>query len=139
MVEILGNDIGLAVLENGIEATIKYKSDTGELHVWELDNENFEKLSGISEENWKSEYGWWRQSRCIYEGFAEREYIVNGKSMNGYINDKSDYVYTSHKSFIDWLSNTFNLGTEKNLTAFATSLASDNGLTLAEFMNKYQG
>ena len=139
MIEILGNDISKGLEAFGIEAKNTYKSKETELCVWEMDSDNFERLDNISDDDWNMEYGWWRSARCLYEGSELKEYKVNGLVMNGYINeDCSIYYDDNFKSFTDWLISIFDLGSERNVAAFATSLAEDNEVTLAMFMKAYQ-
>ena len=139
MIEILGNDISKGLEAFKIEAKNTYKSEETELHVWELDEANYEKLDNITHQEWDMDYGWWRKARCLYEGSSLKAYKVNGTVMNGYVNEHRIYYGdNTFSSFTDWLINVFDLGTDRNVTAFATSLAEDNGMTLAAFMKKYQ-
>lgn len=103
--------------------------------MWQLTDSNFDKLLAFDE--WNQEYGWWRSGRCIYEGSADTNYKVNGNEMYGYSPDTEIYL-TEFDTYTDWLSNVMNLTTEKNIAIFAESLAHDNGLTLSEFIAKYQ-
>ena len=139
MIEILGNDLSKGLEAFKIEAKNTYKSEETELHVWELDEANFEKLDNITHQEWDTDYGWWRKARCLYEGSELTEYNVNGAVMNGYKNEHRIYYgNNTFPSFTDWLINVFDLGTDRNVTAFAASLAEDNEMTLAAFMKKYQ-
>ncbi|MED3792471.1 hypothetical protein P4571_08440 [Niallia alba] len=143
MVEIMGQSLDKAFRELGIEAKKLIETSSKKFQVWELSDKEFERLLFVSDDQWEAGYGWWRSGRCIYEGLAEHEYVVNGEKMLGYISDSDDkedllYIKSKHDSFSDWLSDVMNLSTEKNLVIFAESLASDNGMKLSEFISKYE-
>lgn len=139
--EIIGAKLDLAFKELDIAATKTFNANDDSLQVWEINDTDFNNLLVVSDDNWKVEYGWWRTGRSIYEGTADTEYTVNGNKMSGYTNDNVDeYSLDEYKydSYTDWLSNVMSLSTEKNISIHAYSLASDNNMTLTEFMNTYQ-
>lgn len=119
----------------------KYKDS---YQVWELDELAMEKLES-SGDDWESKDGWWRFGGCIYEGAANVEYTVNGYKMMGYesqniyeeLGEESWYQDT-FSAFEEFMATAMNLTNTSNFAYFAMSLARDNGLTLAEFMRKYQ-
>ena len=147
--EIMGQNLDVAFKDLGIQATMTHKTPPqgyeSELEVWEMSKSEFEKLCAIKEDEWKYDLSWFRSGECIYGGSATVEYIVNGNTMLGYEPEKpfdaeDDFAFKrEHNCYTDWLSEVMDLGTAKNVVIFATSLAKDNGLTLAEFMKKYQG
>lgn len=161
MKEILGSNLDKAFQELNILATKTFENKEGydniyKFQVWEMADEKFKKICDIPDEDWKDNWGWWRESSCIYEGRELYEYTVNGKKMLGYIPEIDEeeakyedneedkefvlnfYKYIESKNFTAWLSEVFNLSTERNITSFAISLAKENGITLAEFMDRYQ-
>lgn len=155
MKQILGNNLTGAIQALKIKAELKWKNDSFE--VWELSDSEFERFCNVPDEEWDNEqFGWWRYSNgCILEGSTLYEYTVNGNKMLGYIDqheienlnegespddmvDETYFTETAYQSFTSWLSSVLDISTEKNITAVAISLAKENGLTLAEFMRKYQ-
>ena len=139
--EIIGSKLDLAFEELNIPATKTFNANDDSLQVWEIDDSEFNKLLIVSDDDWKVEYGWWRTGRSIYEGTADTEYTVNGNKMSGYTNDNVDEYSLdeyNYDSYSDWLSNVMSLSTEKNISIHAYSLASDNNMTLTEFMKTYQ-
>ena len=149
--EIMGQNLDLAFKELGINATKVHQTVNrdyeGEYQVWEVFGEDEEKLMNIKNEDWKDEYGWWRTGECMYGGSATVEFTVNGHKMLGYkpervyFDDEDEELYfqTEYNCYTDWLSGAFDLGNAKNTVIFATSLAKDNEMSLAEFMKTYQG
>lgn len=141
--EILGFGLEKAFSELGVVAQKKYQG--GRFEVWELSNADYQRICSVPDEDWKEDWGWWRSGRCILEGNPLHEYCVHGEKMLGWLDEErekeedSDYIGCPYSTFTDWLIFCWGLGTEKNIACFATSLAKHNGLTLAEFMQKYQG
>jgi len=139
MIEIMGQKLDKAFEELRIVAKKVVETKEDKYQVWEMSDQEFDKLLVVSDDQWEMDYGWWRSGRCIYEGSATKEYIVNGEKMMGYENNKElYYIKSKHDSFSDWLSDVMNLSTEKNLVVFAESLAADNGMKLSEFIAKYE-
>lgn len=164
-VEIFGENLEKAFLDLGIAANKTYQAKRIDGYikpeVWEVSDEDFEALCKITDEEWKDDWGWWRNGGCIYEGAIEAEFQVNSKRMFGYRDKRIDaafddidadnqddidyangcveeYKNEQFESYIQWLCETQSASTSYNIAYFAFSLAKDNGLTLAEFMTKYQ-
>ncbi len=60
MIEILGGDLDLAFKELNINAIKTYQGESKfyyKFQVWELNEDDFEKLCSISENDWKYEWG----------------------------------------------------------------------------------
>jgi len=65
MKEILGGELDLAFKELNIKANKTFQSkhnNTDFTQVWELSDEDFEKICNIEEKDWKDDWGWWRSS-----------------------------------------------------------------------------
>lgn len=117
---------------------------------------DFSKLYSIPDEEWKEEWGWWRYGHCILEGSASIVYIVNGHKMLGYepkikidnLDNSEDkeiekeywgYKFTKDFStYTEWLHEIMNLGNLKHTACFAVSLAKENGMSLSDFMERFQ-
>lgn len=105
MKEILGGDgIEKAFEALDIKANYTYKRIMppdnhwyhGEAHeVWELDDEDFETLCDIKEEDWKEKWGWWRSAEGTnLEGEPTRKMIIKGKEITAWYCEQklSDYI-----------------------------------------------
>lgn len=153
MFEILGDNLENAFELLKISAKMTYKGNDYE--VWELSKNEFEKLAALTDADWQDDFGWFRYSRCILEGTTLYQYTVNGETMLGYLDsdaiqnlnigeepedmlDESYYTNPSYDNFTNWLSHVFSLSTKKHIACFAISLATENKLSLSEFMKKYQ-
>lgn len=164
-IEIFGENLEKAFLDLGITAKRTYQAKNVDGYikpeVWEVSDNDFKTMCSLSDDDWKDDWGWWRNGGCIYEGAIEAEYDVNGKKMFGYRDkrigavledvdhdDKDDVEYAEScvdeyknqkfASYIQWLYETQSASTSYNIAYFAFSLAKDNGLKLADFMAKFQ-
>ena len=145
MKQILGNDLEEPFKKLSIAAYLKYKGSVFE--VWELLDIDFNRLSNISETRWADVTpdgnGWWRYGRCTLEGATVEPYVVNEQQMLGYVNDLHDddekkVDFSRHyDTFLEWLLSVFGCCNAKHLACFAISLADANGLSLADFIGRY--
>lgn len=136
MVEIMGGNLDKAFEQLGIKATKVVESESG-YQVWQLSEEDFNFIAGLKDEDWKDDFGWWRSGKCIYEGTASVEYLINGEFMLGYEIDHQGGTDV-FDSYTDWLNYGMNLSSDLNTVIFAESLASDNSMKLSEFIKKYE-
>jgi|GEM_PF-1241825 len=158
--EILGNDLTEILTHFGIPAKLTYKGEKHE--VWEFEPEILSVLCRICDNEWEKwcsdneTFAWFREGGCILEGQDTHEFSVNGKSMNGWVDeselerlneneadgieefDETYWTRDNYSNFTQWLYEVHTLSTERNITYFATSLAKENGMTLAQFMHNYQ-
>ena len=154
-IQILGNDLGQAVEDNGIDAKLVYKtkrSDLGrfgrQFEVWELSEEERLKIDAIPDEVWEDKgYGWYRcgERNSKPDGVL---YIVNGHEMLGYESRYTDEYEEEEdegkpdtperfRDFMQYLDEAEGISADRNIAATANTLAKLNNLTLAEFMAKY--
>lgn len=136
MVELMGGNLDKAFKELNINAKKLVETESN-YQVWSMPDVEFEFLCNVSENDWKEDFGWWRSGKCIYEGTAYVEYIVNGEKMYGY-ETEDEPIRTEFSSYTQWINEVMNLSTEKNVVIFAESLASDNDLKLSDFIAKYE-
>jgi hypothetical protein len=150
-VQIMGQNIDQAFKAFHVDAEKLIETPDQHFQVWELDEAEMDRINDldvIADEEWDKYYGcWWRQCESIYTGSETIDFNVNGKKMRGYINidishyspsetiDRSSYSYVS---YMDWLYEVMNLSNDSNTVAVATSLAIDNSMTLAKFIETYQ-
>lgn len=141
-VEIIGSsNIRFAFVALNINAKFTYKTNHLPFHVevWEVSVDDFKTLCDIPDEQWKDEWGWWRQGHCIYHGNIYNDYTVNGKTMYGYEPaEEEDYEPKSYNDFYKYLLDVHHVSTFYNFCYFAISLADDNGMKVSEFLKEYQ-
>lgn len=158
VVQIIGGgNLAKAFTELGIAAVKVYQSDKDwlgtEYQVWEMPIGEFEILEAFAHEEWQSDFGWYHTAGCN-DTSEIIEFNVNGQTMLGFKNENSwyhseDYLseleegekptLPSYKNFTFWFSEYQGLSKPENLAYFATTLAEKNGLSKAEFFEKYQG
>lgn len=66
MIEILGGKLDTALEALNIKAVKTYEGSThldDLTQVWEVSEEDFDRLCAIKEEDWDSEWGWWRSAK----------------------------------------------------------------------------
>lgn len=156
IIEILGDELEEFFEEKGY-GTLKYKGP--DFEVWELSETEYDKLCQTTDDEWNNcHWGWWRYGHSIYEGTSLYRYRVNGEIMLGYIDydklallnsdllednefeefDTSYFTNREYKDFREWACEVMGHSTETNIACLATSLAKENGVTLAGFMEIYQ-
>lgn len=133
MKEILGGDLELAFETLGVKAIKTF--DGGEYQVWQLEDEEFEKLSLTDEWLWDSNWGWWRQSDGSNIGQVNKRFSINGHWINAW---SGDDLFNKYDNLIEYYNSELNLSSERNICALAVELANQNGLTLGELFTKYQ-
>lgn len=161
IVQILGHDLADAIRDLKIEAELKYTTPTTgkferlpKFEVWEMQQETFETLCNVDDDDWKDEYGWWRYGERASENFSGLN-IVNGHEMIAFPPEEHAMDFPSEHAdgeekeeesgpesythFLQYLDYNQGMSTEKNVAITAISLAKANELTLAEFMTKYYG
>lgn len=158
MIEILaGEGFCEAVKALGITAEKKHEDERYE--VWEVDQAGFDRLCGISDDDWKESWGWWRHcTGSNISDYPTHKFVVNGKKMVGYFDlyrlknfledqkeeakedrlTKKDYFDMPYRSLTEYLEHQFGASTEKNVCAIAVDLAKLNGVSMAELFDRYQ-
>lgn len=148
--EILGADLDLAFQELGIHAYKTYEAKElwreyqEKYQVWELTNEDHQKICDIDEKDWKDEWGWWRSADGSNLGAVSRRYDIHGhyiKAWDGMAREGERDWYQDRKysHLTQYFCDEIGASTEKNVCALATDLAFQNGITMAELFRKYQG
>lgn len=139
MKEILGGE----GLENALrqlcpKAKRVYTSQRYE--VWELSDEDFDKICDIDESDWKSVWGWWRYSEGSNLGDPNAEYTINGHKLLAWDFNpgKPSCSDRSYHNLSEYMSRELGASTEKNVSAVTTDLAKHNGLTLGQLFQKCQ-
>jgi hypothetical protein len=153
MREILGKDLDLAIMELGIGATKTYQGE--DYDVWEMSEDEFQKLTVIPEEDWKDEYGFWRSAEGSNIGNEMSNFKINNQiilawdgdcriealnEVNG--NEKDvDYCYRDreYRTLLEYFCDEIGASQPRNVCALAVDLAKINGITMSELFVKYEG
>jgi hypothetical protein len=150
MIEILGAELDIAFEELKMNVLKTYEIinkpwDYCETYqVWELSEEDFEKICSIPDNEWKDNWGWWRYAKGSNLGSVGHRYNINGhyiSAWDGYKRENTkDYPWNrEYKTLLQYFCNEIGVSTEKNVCAVAVDLAEQNGITMAELFKKYQG
>lgn len=168
MIEILtGSGFDKAVRSLGLVATRTYERNIKSpfddyFEVWEILNADFDRLCNINEDNWKKEWGWWRQASGSIMATPNKVYEINGYRIIAWDGIERDSFKLNYcKDCIDRKEGTceatqkdvdFCSGTRKydnlfvyleceigvtayrNICALATDLAKYNNMKLSELL-----
>lgn len=138
MVEILvqGNIEG-DLKRLGIEATRTYGDEHTDYQVYEVSDEDFEKLSADTEDNgWKD--GGWRWAKGSNMGAPNDKKTVCGERLICW--DRSDgWKEDEYGDLLTYLCEEMGCSAFRNVCALAKDLAEFNNMTMAQLFEKYQG
>lgn len=167
VVEILGGGgLEFAFRDLGIEARRTYKRqmppDDGIYHgeayeCWEISQDALDQIDNISDDDWKSKWGWWRSSdgsnievyddhemcikghviKAFYSQEEYNEYFQNGPYDE--INEPDEEFFEeccNFKDFYHYCAEHLGASTETNVTAIAISTARLNGMKIGEMLNQ---
>jgi len=147
MKEILGGELDQTFIDLNINAkkTYQAKDNTTDFEqVWELLDEDYEKICNIEEDDWKDNWGWWRGAIGSNMGSVYRRYNINGYYIYAWDgvyreNHKDYYQDRKYQNLLQYFCDEIGASTEKNVCALAVDLAEQNNITMGELFNKYQG
>lgn len=160
MKEILGAELDLAFKELGIPAIKTYESE--KLHysyqekfqVWEMSDEDYERICNLDDSDWKDDWGWWRGAEgSNMIGAPMRRYNINGHYIIAWDDRHADREEENKKlkpddrwpmeRKYDYLTQYYcdeiGASTEGNITALSVDLARHNNIKMSELFRKYQG
>lgn len=149
MKEILGAELDNTFIFFGINAKKTYELknkhwDYCEIYqVWELSDEDYEKLCNVDEKDWKDFFGWWRSAEGSNLLSVNHRYNINnhyikawdGTSRQG----EKDWFDRKYDNLLQYFCDEIGASTERNVCAVAVDLAQQNGMTMGELFRKYQG
>jgi len=157
MKEILGGSLEKAFEKFNIVATKTYQSNnehTDFTQVWELEDDEFEKLCKITDEEWEGIDGWWRYAKGSNMGVVNRRYNINNHYIKAWDRagreeweeenktlpqDDRWFEPRKYSNLLEYFCEELGASTEKNVTALAIDLAKQNGMKLSELFAMYQG
>lgn len=153
MIEILGGDLDLAIKELNVKAvkTATVTKKIKKYQVWELDENNFEILCDVDENEWKDNWGWWRSANGAVISPIEK-CTINGIEVFGYHNEALaelneelqkeeaeedwSYPYQIYTDLFEHFSEARGASQPRNVTALAIEMAKANNMKLSELMIK---
>ncbi len=151
MKEILGGSLENAFRELSINAVKTYEGNThlsSLTQVWEVEDEDFDKLCEIKEEDWEYEWGWWRGAEGSNVNNPLSRFNINNHYITAwdgygrlYAMSERDGMYRDRKysDLLEYFCDEIGASTEKNVCAVAVDLAKINNIKLGELFRKYQG
>lgn len=150
MKEILGAELDKAFEELNINAKKTYEAK--KLHykyqevyqVWELSDEDFEKICDLTEEDWKDDWGWWRSAEGSNMCNPLSRFNINHHYLKAWDSDNrlesvDYYCHRKYEYLTQYMCDEIGASTGKNICALAVDLARINGITMGELFRKYQG
>jgi hypothetical protein len=156
MREILGDNLEKVMEVHNINAMKTYqgnKTNTDFRQVWELEDEDFEKLSNISDDDWLGDYGWYRYAEGSNMEIVDRRYNINNHYIKAWDGvgredweeenkkvspDDRWFEPRKYSNLLEYFCEELGASTEKNVTALAIDLAKQNGIKMSELFKKYQ-
>jgi hypothetical protein len=156
MKEIIGDNLEKVMEVYNINATKTYQSSnetTDFSQVWELSEDDLEKLCNISDDNWLYEYGWFRSAEGSNMGVVHKRYNINNHYINAWDGAGREDQEEENKSLsvddrlieprkyhdlLEYFCEELGASTEKNVTALAIDLAKENDMKVSELFKKYQ-
>ena len=148
MKEILGDNLKQAFTDLNINATKTYQSKNNQLNdfnqVWELSDEDFNRLNSINDSEWKDNWGWWRSAKGSNMGYADIRYNINNHYIYAWdgisrFKERNYYCGRKYDTLLQYFCNELGASTERNVCALAVDLAKYNKITMSELFKKYQG
>lgn len=170
MIEILAGDgIEYAFDELNISARKTYQGKEDAIpyyEVWELSEEDFEKLSAVTEEEWQDDYGWYRCAEGSIMGPTNTTFTINKREILAWDgtrrldlldqwrgeNESTKMIFyhsfkeyeryfmpRKYRKLTEYLFNELGASTERNVCALTVDLAKANNITLAELFKIYEG
>lgn len=136
MKEILAQDLDFGIKDLGINAAKTYNGKT--YQVWELADDEFEKLCSVSEGDWEVDYGMWRSADGSNMSTELTEFNINNKSILAW-ESEDGLGFKGYDSLLEYLCDEIGASQPRNVSALAFDLARYNNLTLAELFEIYEG
>jgi ribosomal protein S25 len=146
--EILAGNMDNYFSRTGIKAKKTWDGTRyggGTYQVWELSQEEFEKLDATSEESYQSGE-WWRSAEGSNMGKADVLYIINGKEIKAwdgahredFDEEEEELFEREYSRLTEYFCDEVGASLEKNVCALAVDLAKQNRMTMAELFAKYE-
>lgn len=157
MKEILGGELDLAFKELEINAVKTYEGNTkldDKTQIWEVDEEGFERLCDMNDDDWKENWGWWRSAEGSNMCNELDEYIINnskiiawdGNNRLAFEEENEDgdeddrwWFPRKYSNLLGYLSEEIGASQPRNVCALVVDLANINNIKISELFRKCQG
>lgn len=154
MKEILGGNLEKAFEELYIDAQMTYMGRTildDNTQIWEVEDKDFERLCELEEEDWKTDWGWWRSAEGSNMFNELDDYIINGQSIIAWDGtnrveseeeeDEEDrwWFEREYNSLFEYFCEEIGASQPRNVCALAVDLARINNIKMSELFQRYQG
>lgn len=157
MKEILGGELDLAFKELGINAVKTYEGNTNlddKTQIWEVDEEGFERLCDLDDDNWEDDWGWWRSAEGSNMYNELDEYTINNSKIIAWDGDnrlafeeenedgdEDDrwWFPREYSNLLGYLSEEIGASQPRNVCALAVDLANINNIKMSELFRRCQG
>ena len=154
-IEILAGSMGSYFARTGIQAKKTWEGTRygdGTYQVWELSQEEFERLSATEDKSYQDEE-WWRSAEGSNMGLVHRRFKINHhyiKAWDGASREEQeeenkqlsadDRISTprEYRRLTEYLCDEIGASQPRNVCALCTDLAKQNGMTMAELFRKYE-
>lgn len=105
------------------------------LGVYELSEEDFKyKLDVVSDDDWKDEWGWWRQSEGSNMGPIDDTLTINKHKIYAWYEGNG---FRKYNSLIEYFNDHLNISSESNICHLSMDLAKRNNLTLGQLFSRF--
>ncbi len=144
-VEVLAESLEQAVIDLKLKAVKTF--DSKEYQVWEIEEDDFERICNIKENEWKKEWGMWRYALGSNMACTiPKRYNINRKhikAFDGMNRSDSDsgfddgYHPRRYSDLLEYLSKEIGASQPRNVCAICVDLAKINGIKMSELFKKY--
>ena len=134
-IEILaGGSIEKAFKELNIPMTVTYSGE--QYKVCEIEKSDFKTIADISEDEWKSNWGWWRSAKGSNMGTPYNFIKINGRDIICWEGD--GHCSDEYNTLLDYMNKAIGASQPRNVCALAVDLARANGMSMSELFKIYQ-
>lgn len=144
-VEILAESLEQAVIDLKLKAVKTF--DSKEYQVWEIEEDDFERICSMKEKEWEYEWGMWRFAvGSNISCNPVHRYNINGKYIRAYDGDRRTDVEPDdiwwipprkYTGLLEYISEEFGASQPRNVCAICVDLAKLNGIKMSELFKKY--
>jgi hypothetical protein len=145
MKEILGGELDKAFIDLSINAKKTYEGNTfldDKTQIWELSDEDFERICEFDDKTWKDNWGWWRSAEGSNMSNPISRFNVNHHYMKAWdSNNRLEGLkyFRDYKNLLGYICDEIGASQPRNVCALAVDLAKINNMKLGELFKKYQG
>lgn len=147
--QIIGGRLEQGIKEFGIDAVKVFETtETKHLEpyqVWEMNENEFDKLSMIEDVDWTPVHGWWRHGSSVFDDYATQDFTINGHSIQAYEirepdeEGEEDLRDNEFPDLFTYFEYVLGVTAPYKKVYVANSLAKENNMSLATLLEVYQG